>query len=254
MCGKLNSPVVLVTGGACRIGAAIVQYFAQQGWRVVIHCRNSRLAAETLLAGIGGETAGHRILQLDLLTANLQANLLSTILHDYGRLDCLINNASVYQRARMADLNPEILEKGYAINFSVPFQLMREFRTMFGKGNIINLLDQRVVSVDPSSGAYGLAKKSLRDVTEACALEWAPQIRVNAVAPGIVLPPPELKPETSMKRILQYVPMQERSSEAEVAKACYFLANATTITGQILYVDGGLHLQNSNLGEKPQTP
>lgn len=250
MPGKEDIPVVLVTGGACRIGAAIVREFALNGWRTVIHCRNSRPAAEALFSEIGGEAGGHLVLHQDLLEAGAVQSLFATILQHYGRLDCLVNNASVYQRSPMTELTPERLEAAYAINFSVPFQLMRAFRSLFGQGSIVNLLDQRVAAVDPSAGAYGLAKKSLRDATEACALEWAAQIRVNAVAPGIVLPPPELSPETSMARILQYVPLRRRSSETEVARACRFLAESQTITGQILYVDGGLHLQNGNLGEK----
>jgi len=249
-----DSPVVLVTGGACRIGAAIVCEFAKKGWRTVIHCRNSRQAAEVLFSEIGGEAGGHLVMQQDLLEAGAVQSLSGTILRHFGRLDCLINNASVYLCSPMADLTPERLEAAYAINFAVPFQLMREFRKVFGRGSIVNLLDQRVVAADPSAGAYGLAKKSLRDATEACALEWAPQIRVNAVAPGIVLPPPELSPVTSMERILQYVPMRQRSYPEEVARACLFLAESQTITGQILYVDGGLHLHNGNLGKKSDRP
>ncbi len=247
---KQNRRVVLVTGSARRIGAALVREFAKNGWRTVIHCRNSRQEADVLLSEIGGAAGGHLLVQQDFLEEGAVQSLMGTILRQYGRLDCLINNASVYLRHSMADLTPELLDAAYAINFRVPFQLMREFRKVFGYGSIINLLDQRIASVDPSAGAYALAKKSLRDATEACALEWAPQIRVNAVAPGIVLPPPELSPATKMDRILQYVPLRQRSEPGEVAGACLFLAESQTISGQILYVDGGLHLHNGNLGEK----
>jgi len=254
MPGKEDKPVVLVTGGACRIGAGIVREFAMNGWRTVIHCRNSRPAAEMLFSEVGGKPAGHLVVQQDLLETGAVDSLIGSVRQGYGRLDCLVNNASVYQRSPMGELSSILLEKAFAVNFFVPFELMREFRQVFGHGSIVNLLDQRVAAVDPSAGAYGLAKKSLRDATEACALEWAPQIRVNAVAPGIVLPPPELSPATSMERILQYVPMRRRSSETEVARACRFLAESQTITGQILYVDGGLHLHNGNLGEKAIGP
>ncbi len=254
MSEKQNHRVALVTGGACRIGAAIVREFAGIGWQVVIHFRNSRQEAEALFSEIGGEEEGHLMVRQDLLETGAVQSLMGVVLKRYGRLDCLVNNASVYRRQCMADLTQELLEDAYAINFMVPFQLMQEFRKVFGQGSIVNLLDQRVASVDPAAGAYALAKKSLRDATEACALEWAPQIRVNAVAPGIVLPPPELPPDTSMERILQYVPMRQCSPPAEVARACRFLAESQTITGQILYVDGGLHLHNGNLGEKKSQP
>jgi pteridine reductase len=250
MLSNENSPVVLVTGAACRIGAAIVRCFAQNGWRTVIHCRHSREAGESLLSELGGRAGGHLLLQQDLLEEGAAQLLLDLAVRHYGRLDCLINNASVYRRSAMAEVSAEMLAAAYAINFTAPFQLMQEFHRVCGGGSIVNLLDQRINNVDPSAGAYALAKKSLRDATEACALEWAPGIRVNAVAPGIVLPPPELSPETSMRRILQYVPMREASSPEELAKACLFLAESQTITGLTLYVDGGMHLRNGSLGEK----
>jgi len=247
---KQNRQVVLVTGGACRIGAAIVRQYAKRGWHTVIHCRNSRPEADMLFSELGGEAGGHLLVQQDLLEESAVQSLIGLIMRRYGRLDCLVNNASVYMRHSMTDLTRELFEAAYAINFAVPLQLMREFRRVCRQGSIVNLLDQRVNTVDPSAGAYALAKKSLRDATEACALEWAPQIRVNAVAPGIVLPPPELNPATSMERILQYVPLRQSSRPEEVAEACLFLAESKTITGQILFVDGGLHLQNGNLGER----
>ena len=141
---KENSPVVLVTGGACRIGAAVVREFARNGWRTVIHFRNSRREAETLFSEIGGEEAGHLIVQQDLLEAGAVQSLMGMILRQYGRLDCLVNNASVYRRHCMADLTPELLEDAYTINFMVPFQLMREFRNVFGRGSIVILLSQSI--------------------------------------------------------------------------------------------------------------
>ena len=244
MSDRAQAPVALVTGSAHRIGAAIVRRFADEGWRLVIHCHNSRAEAEELLQSIGGQKAGHLVLQQDLLSCRLQDNIIMPVLSHYGRLDCLINNASAYKRRRMLELSPELIAADYHINFVVPFELMRLYRQNCDGGSIINMLDQRVVSVDPGAGAYALAKKSLRDASLACALEWAPQFRVNAVAPGIVLPPPYLPPETSMQRMLQFVPMQMRSSEEEIAEACLFLAQAETITGQIIFVDGGMHLHN----------
>jgi NAD(P)-dependent dehydrogenase (short-subunit alcohol dehydrogenase family) len=104
--------------------------------------------------------------------------------------------------------------------------------------------------VDPGAGAYGLAKKSLRDATEAAALEWAPEIRVNGVAPGFVLPPPGVSPE-KMEKFLPGIPMRRAATPEEIADACWFLATAPILTGQILFVDGGLHLTANPVAEKP---
>jgi NAD(P)-dependent dehydrogenase (short-subunit alcohol dehydrogenase family) len=129
---------------------------------------------------------------------------------------------------------------------------MLDFVRECRRGFIINLLDQRISRVEPGAGSYGLAKKSLRDATEAAAVEWAPEIRVNAVAPGIVLPPPGVSPD-QLEPLLVNVPMGSTSSCEEVADACLFLASSTTVTGQILYVDGGMHLAATVQPEKTMT-
>ena len=119
------------------------------------------------------------------------------------------------------------------------------------RGCIVNLLDRRVAGVDPAAGSYGLAKKALRDATEAAALEWAPDIRVNAVAPGYSLPPPGVDPE-KMLPLLEGVPMRQPSSPEEIAAACVFLARSPTVTGHVLFVDGGLHLAHGGPAEVPR--
>jgi len=163
-------------------------------------------------------------------------------------LNCLVNNASVYRRCPLAQVDLERIWTDYEINFVAPFLLMRDFAYYCDEGCIVNILDQRVATVDPSASTYGFAKKSLRDAMEAAAVEWAPRIRVNAVAPGIVLPPPGVSADR-IEPLLRNVPMGQVSTAAEVAEACVFLAQAETITGQIIYVDGGMHLAGPSVRE-----
>lgn len=244
-----HQPVVLITGAARRLGAAIARHFASHAWRVAIHCRHSLPEAQALFAELGGSAKGHLLLQGDLLDEQFAENLLPQVLAAAGHLDCLINNASEYQRRPLKDISRMQLQADYAINFTAPFFLMQSFRHHCRNGNIINILDQSISKTDPGGGAYALAKKSLRDATEACALEWAPEIRVNAVAPGLVLPPPGVSME-KMQRLLPRVPMQAAVNLADICRACLFLAETKSLTGQIIYTDGGLHLHNGDLGEK----
>ncbi|MGI5923753.1 MAG: SDR family oxidoreductase [Lentisphaeria bacterium] len=248
---------VLITGAALRIGRAIAKAFAAQGDRVVIHYRHSAAAARELLAEIGGEVRGHRLIQADLADLDAAAQLIPDLLAQGLRLDGLVNNASHYSRRLLRDCDQQAMADAFAINFFAPFALMRAFARHCQRGYIINLLDQRVNAVDYQAGAYALAKKALRDATEAAALEWAPTIRVNAVAPGLVLPPPGISPER-MAALIQNIPSQERSTEEEVAEACLYLAQARAVTGQILYIDGGLHLIGGNAtgerGRQEQAP
>jgi pteridine reductase len=249
------SPRVFVTGGAVRIGAAIVRCFAAAGYRVVIHYWQSADAAKSLLSELGGGAAGHTMIKADLRDQEQLSQLLPTVSAGDDPPTVLINNASVYSRRTLLQTEPKHLADAYAINFLAPFTLMRSFATNCRQGVIINMLDQRVAQADFRAGPYGLAKKSLRDLTEAAALEWAPQIRVNGIAPGLVSPPPGVK-MAKMTPLVEKVPIKQPTDAMEVAKTCLFLAEAKSITGQILFLDGGLHLLGPNaVGEiEPRNP
>jgi NAD(P)-dependent dehydrogenase (short-subunit alcohol dehydrogenase family) len=208
-----------------------------------------RQQAEALVAELDQLSTGNLAVAADLTAPRERARLIPNLATQWGKLDGLVNNASVYRRNHVRDLDEEQIRSDYEINFFAPFLLMLDFARECRHGFIINLLDQRVARVEPGAGSYGLAKKSLRDATEAAAVEWAPEIRVNAVAPGIVLPPPGVAPE-KLVPLLANVPMGSTSSGEEVAEACLYLATAETMTGQILYVDGGMHLANTVTPEK----
>ena len=239
---------MLITGAGIRIGRQIALRFARAGAKVVVHFNQSEEPARELLGLLNEISTGHELVQADLLIEEERKRLIPELIGNGCGLNCLINNASVYRRCQLTNVLSESLREDFLINFEAPFLLMRDFARFCEEGNIINLLDQRVATVDPSAGTYGFAKKSLRDATEAAAVQWAPRIRVNAVAPGIVLAPPGIAPE-KIERLVRYVPMGQRSTPEEIAETCLFLAMAETITGQVVYVDGGLHLVGPDLQE-----
>lgn len=249
MAQDMTNTRVLITGAGVRIGRQIAIGFARAGARVIVHYNQSEEAAQELLGILNGISEGHCCVRADLTNADERQTLIPGLIADGYSFNCLINNASVYRRCPLAHVISERLREDYEINFVAPFLLMRDFAVYCEEGNIINILDQRVANVDPSAGPYGLAKKSLRDATEAAAVQWAPRIRVNAVAPGLVLPPPGVAAE-GLARLVKHVPMAEPSAPEEIADACLFLASTRTITGQVLYVDGGLHLIGMPLPEK----
>lgn len=240
---------VLITGGAKRIGRAIALAFARRKFSVIIHYRHSQQAAEELLQEMNEYTSGHAALQADLMRPSERQRLIKDAMQINGSLDVLVNNASVYRRNWLKDVEEKTARQDFEINFWAPFMLMKDFCHLCAKGCIINMLDQRVAAVDPAAGTYGLAKKCLRDATEAAAIEWAPHIRVNGIAPGVVLPPPGV-PEEKIYPLLERVPMKTNTKPQEIAAACTFLATAPTLTGNVLYLDGGLHLISASLNEK----
>lgn len=241
---------ILITGAAVRIGRAAALRLAADGADVILHCNRSMDAARLLLAELGGEDAGHGLVQCDLADESAVDALLER-LPPGPPLWGLVNNASAYTRKPMAKIGWDDLRTDFAVNAFAPIRLMCEFRNRVGVGCVVNLLDQRVSAVDPGAGSYGLAKKTLRDATEAAALEWAPDIRVNGIAPGYVLPPPGVG-EEAMKPLLETVPMRARTKPEEVADACHYLMTAPTMTGQILYLDGGMHVQGVQPPERTQ--
>ena len=237
----LDKTRVLITGAGVRIGRQIARAFARAGARVVVHYNRSGTEARALLRDLNAISPGHELVRADLLREEQLRGLIPSVLEGGKALNCLVNNASVYRRCPLAKVEVERLRQDYEINFVAPFLLMRDFARYCEEGCIVNILDQRVATVDPSASTYGFAKKSLRDATEAAAVQWAPRIRVNAVAPGIVLPPPGADP-AKLLPLLANVPMGQTSSPEEIAAACVFLASAETVTGQVIYVDGGMHL------------
>ena len=238
----MKKPIALVTGAAVRIGRAIAGEFARAGFRVIVHHHQSQDEAIALVAELEeGFPAGHLAMGADLREENERAALFAELLERDLRPSVLVNNASTYRRGSLLALDEAGLAADYAINFIAPLMLMRLFARHCQSGCIINVLDQRVAGIEANTGGYGLAKKSLRDATELAALEWAPRIRVNGVAPGLSLPPPGV-PSEKMERLLTNVPLRRPTAPEEIGRACVFLATTASITGQILFLDGGQRL------------
>ncbi|MBO4512502.1 MAG: SDR family oxidoreductase, partial [Victivallales bacterium] len=210
--------------------------FAAAGYRVALHCCNSFAEGRALAEELGGICV-----QVDFHDMEAVSTIIPKLRELGFAPDVLVNSASSYRRGCLAETGPEMLRDMFAVNFEAPFELMRSFKEHCGKGAIINMTDQRTAYTDPAAGAYGLAKKALASATEAAALEWAPSIRVNALAPGLVLSPPGVNP-SAIEKLLPKVPLQRRTTEDEVADACLMLAENQAMTGQTLYLDGGLHL------------
>ncbi len=239
---RFDGKTVLITGGAVRVGAAVARAFAAAGATLVVHCRQSRAAAEALAAELPG--TGHRIVEADLEKPGAAAALFHQI---EGPVDILINNASRYRRFEsvLADGEEED-RRFFKVNYLAPVALMREFATRLrptaGEGAIINLLDQEIHAAVPHGGAYAHSRRALRDATLEFARELAPRIRVNGLAPGPVLPPPWLPAGGRMEKTLQRVPLGRPVALTDLTEAVLFLAGNRSITGTILLVDCGQHL------------
>lgn len=235
---------VLITGAAKRIGEALTHHFAQRGWEVIIHCNNSRGDADRLSTHLRNlfEDRQFPVIAADFSDPVSASDAIFSELRILNLCpEVLINSASVFNPGLLADTSYTHLRRQMAVNFEAPFMLMKAFRQYCKKGCIVNILDTRVTSNDSRHAAYTLSKKVLMHLTEMAGLEWAPEIRVNAVAPGAVLPPPG-QDETYLKDVVAGTPLKQAVSPGDLADAVWFLVNNGTITGQIIYCDGGAHL------------
>ncbi len=239
---KLAGRNILVTGAGRRIGAALARDLAAAGARIFLHCNRSLREAREVAAGLPGGAARHPVLQCDLAQAAGAGELFAMLGGE--RLDALVNSASLYDPKPLFAGDDAEFELKMAVNCRAPLKLMRLFAAQEGleSGAIVNLVDHEAEFPAPSGGAYSLSKRLLADLTLAAALELAPAVRANALALGPVLPPEHLA-HLGMARSRDKRPLGRAPGLVYVAAGCRFLLENDAVTGQVLYIDGGMHLR-----------
>lgn len=232
----------LVTGAAKRIGRHIALACAQEGMNVVIHYHRSKQDALRLVKelmekkisawAVGGALdAPERCEEIVRTASSLCSN----------SLWLLVNNAAIFPAHPLAKVTFGDLADNVRVNAWAPLCLSRAFAKTVRSGSIVNLLDARIAGHDKNHVAYILSKHMLAAITKMCALEFAPRIRVNAVAPGLILPPAG-ETEAYLNRLKKTVPLKTHGTPHDIAAAVVFLAKSPFITGETIFVDGGKHL------------
>ncbi len=231
----------LVTGGARRIGAAIAKGLAQHGYDVALHYHTSAEPAERTARDIEDLGRRCRLFRCDLNDHDDTTALVPRVREQFPRLNVLVNNASLFERATLRDTGHELFERHFNIHFRAPFFLTQAFAQGCSEGQVINILDTRVRGSDPRHAAYTLSKKALLELTRMAARELGPAIRVNGVAPGMILPPPDGVVE-ELERRSAGLPLKRIGDTANVVAAVLFFIDNPFVTGECVYVDGGEHL------------
>jgi len=234
----------LVTGGAQRIGRAIALALAGAGFDVAVHCNASRTECEDTCAAIRQRGRRAMVLQADLADEAQAAGLLQSAAA-LGPIGVLVNNASLFERDEWDDTTRESWDAHLQPNLRAPFVLMQHFARALpqtAEGAVINLLDQRVWSITPHFVSYTLSKAGLWALTQSMALALAPRIRVNGIGPGPALPSPRQSQE-QFDRQAASVPLRHATSPEEIARAALAILALPSMTGQMLALDGGQHLQ-----------
>ncbi len=238
----------LVTGAGQRIGRGIAVHLAERGWDVGIHYNRSEKDATELAQALTRKFPDGRfeVFRADLTDTHETELLMGRVTDRMGKPEMLVNNASVFEPAFIKNSTPQFLDRQMSVNFRAPFILIREFARLCDKGLIINMADTRITGNQPGYAAYTLAKKALWELTKMAALELAPGFRVNAIAPGLALPPAG-EDESYLLRLSGNIPMRKPGGLIPILRSVDFILDNEYLTGQLLYCDGGENLGTIDL-------
>jgi len=244
---SLKGRTALVTGAARRIGREISLALADAGVNIVAHYRQSTNQAEELRKELAARGSKAWLIAADFEDADETQRLFSRVLHMAGPVDILINSASIFLPDTIRDMDFAGLMRSIQVNAWAPFILCREFAVNVDHGKIVNLLDSRIVGFDRSHAAYSLSKRTFAAMTEMMAVEFAPGITVNGVAPGLILPPPG-KDQRYLEDLAENVPLKRHGNAGDITDAVLYLLGSDFVTGQVMFVDGGRHLMEQYRG------
>jgi pteridine reductase len=239
---NLKGKTALVTGAGKRIGYAIATALADEGVNLVLHYNQSAKEAQKLAAELKLRKVNTWLIQSDFDKPAEVESLISRLIELSGTLDFLINSASIFKNNTIENVDYQSLVQHIQVNAWTPFVLSRTFARKIKTGKIINLLDTRIQSYDFNHIAYILSKNMLATLTRMMALEFAPRITVNSIAPGLILPPPG-QDQSYLDKLIDTVPLKKHGDPQDIAAAVVYLLQNEFITGQIIYVDGGRHLR-----------
>lgn len=234
----------LVTGAADRIGAAIARHLGLAGHPVVVHHRGSSEAARATRDAIRAVGGRAETVAADLALRPERAELIARAAALFGPLSVLVNNASSFEPDSVDDLDETLWDRHFAVHAEAPVFLARDFAAQLpagAEGNIVNIIDERVLQLSPAYLSYTLSKAVLWTATRTLAQSLAPRIRVNAIGPGPSLPAAG-QSEAEFERAIAKLPLKRGASPDDIGAATLFILSAPALTGQMLALDGGKHL------------
>ncbi len=236
-------PVALVTGGAKRLGAHFNRMLAARGYRIALHYHTSDDAATALAREIAAAGGDVHSFECDLTAPNAPESLVHDVVRHFGRLDLLVNSAAGMMRTPLGSVTAEQIDDVFALNVRAPFLTAQAAAAHIGEGgSIVNMADLAAFETWGGYIPHSMSKSAIVQMTRALAKKLAPRIRVNAIAPGVVLLPQGFD-ERSAAHLQSTTPLRRIGDPADVVRALEYLLDATFVTGEILLVDGGRHVR-----------
>ena len=240
----MSKGAILITGAAKRIGRQLAVDLAAAGYDIAVHFNKSATDAEDVAASIRAMGRRAVLVQADLANADAAESLISSCFLQMGGLSALINNASIYEFDQIGEIGAESWQRHMDINLRAPVLLAQAFAAQLpqgAKGNIVNLIDGRVWKLNPLYFSYMVSKSALWTATRTLAQALAPNIRVNAIGPGPVLPPKGMSTEEHTRDEANTL-LRHGVSPAEISAAVSFILSQSGLTGQMIALDSGQHL------------
>ncbi|MBN1134959.1 MAG: SDR family oxidoreductase [Anaerolineae bacterium] len=241
---ELDGKVAIVTGGAVRLGRTLALALAEQGVRVGVHYGSSASHARTAVEAIKAMGSNAVAIQADLSQPGGAQSVVERAAAHLGQVDILVNSAAIFEPGNWDDTTEASWDRHFAINLKSPFFLSQAFAAQLGRqraGHIVNIADWRGARPGPDYVAYTLTKAAVIAMTRSLALALAPNIQVNAIAPGLILPPPG-QDQAYLESKANQVPARRVGSPQEIANAMIFLLRSDFVTGDLIFVTGGEHL------------
>ena len=241
---KQNPKTAIVTGGGQRIGRAISLALAKDGWQVAVHFNSSLDEANEVVDEITSSGNVALAVKADLTNEVAVASLIASISNELAPVTVVINNASIFEEDTVKNATKTSWDRHLAVNLRAPFLLTQSLAKNLNKnekGNIINIVDQRVENLTPYFTSYTLSKSALWMLTKTTAAALAPNIRVNAIGPGPTLPSTR-QSQLQFDRQVALTPLEVQVDVEEICNAVRFILATPSMTGQLLSIDSGQHL------------
>ncbi len=241
---KMSKGTALITGGAVRLGKVFCTTLANAGYNLAIHYNSSSEQAEITAEELRTTDVNCETFQFDFSGKNDVSDLIANVRKKFPDLNVLINSASVYDQATMMETPELILERQFKVNFQAPYFLTQAFAQQCKSGNVVNIIDNKIAFNQYQYSAYVLSKKTLAEFTRLAAVELAPDVRVNGIAPGVVLPA-SVRSQDYIDWRIEGIPLKQQGQTENIAQALLYLLTNDFVCGQILFVDGGESLTNT---------
>ena len=236
-------PTAIITGGAVRIGKALACHLADRGYNLALHHHAS--SPQEVIDHAQKKGVICKLFPCDLTDLDAAERLLPQILEEFSDVDLLINSAANFIQENVEATSTQTLIDTMHLNLMSPYLLMREYKKRIGHGLIVNILDERITKTIPTFSAYSVSKMALQHVTKLAAVEWGKTVRVNGIAPGLILPPAG-QGDDYLEKNAKNVPTQTHGTVADLTRALDYLMASPFVNGEVLFVDGG--------SSKSQTP